>query len=189
MKIKIILSLFLFVIAGSVTAETLYLSDKIKVWSRTGPSNEYRVKYQFTPGSKFEVLQKNEQTGFIEVKDQQGRNSWFSSKFLTSKVTHNIKLAEARQRIKSLSEAHDKKVEQLEKRLKELAPLEANNRELQAKFAKLEVELEQTRQKSEMYASGFNSEAYLSGAIVVLGGMFIGWLLSRIGGNKKRSGW
>jgi SH3 domain protein len=189
MKIKLTISLLLTFLTFNGVAETVYIDDQIKVWSRTGPTNGYRLSTELAPGAKLEVLQKNDESGFVEVKDIRGRTGWVESKFLTSSPTAHQKLDSALKLIESLKKSHSTKVTTLEKRVQDLAPLEAFNLELQNKLATQQSELEMLRQKSQMYEGGFYSEVLFAGSLVVLGGMLIGWLLTKIGGRRRNSGW
>ncbi len=189
MKIKLSLSLLLTLLTFNALAETVYIDDQIKVWSRTGPTNGYRLSTDLAPGAKLEVLQKNEETGFVEVEDIRGRTGWVEGKFLKSSPTAHQKLATALREIASLKTSHSTKVSGLEKRVQDLAPLEAFNQELQSKLATQESELEMLRQKSQMYEGGFYSEVLFAGSLVVLGGMLIGWLLTKLGGGRRNTGW
>jgi SH3 domain protein len=189
MKTKLLLSLFLTLLTFSGFAETVYIDDQIKVWSRTGPTNGYKLSSELLPGAKLDVLQKNDETGFVEVKDVRGRTGWVEGKFLTSSPTAHQKLAVALKQVASLKKSHSSKLTILEKRVQDLAPLEAFNLELQSKLATQESELEMLRQRSQMYEGGFYSEVLFAGSLVVLGGMLLGWLLTKLGGGKRNSGW
>jgi|GEM_PF-2890054 len=174
---------------GASAAEIAYVDDQIKIWTHTGPSTQYKVKHQLTPGTRFEVLQRNEETGFVEIKDELGRVSWLDSKYLTNKPTANRLLVDANKEILRLKNNHTQKVDNLEKRLRELQPLESTNKNLQGELAKLQTDFEQIRQEKQVYEGRFNREVFFSGAVVFIGGMFFGWILSKLGGRKRNSGW
>jgi SH3 domain protein len=181
---------FTLLFASSISqAKTVYLDDKVRIWSRTGPSDEYKVKYQVLPGTALEVQQTNQETGYVEVKDAQGRIFWMDGKFLTSTPTAQHQLIAAQNKIEQLKTAHANQLEKLQKEVNLLSPLAERNEQLQGQLAKNSSELETLRQKSQMYESGFKTDAFFAGAAVILSGMFVGWLLSKIGGRKRNSGW
>jgi len=188
MKTKYYLPL-LILFSVQVLAETVYIDDTQKfVWTRTGPTEEFRVRESVVL-SKLEILQRNENSNFVQVRDETGKEFWVKSHYLTATPSAQYKLVNAENEIKALKESHNSKISRLEKRLRELSPLETLNKELQSKLASQETELEQQRQKSAMYKDGFNGDAFMYGAMVVLGGMLLGWLLSKIGGRRRNSGW
>ena len=189
MKIKLTISLLLTFLTFNGVAETVYIDDDQKfVWTRTGPSEDFRVRENIV-SSKLEVLQRNEETGFVQIKDERGNSFWIKSKYLTTTPSAKHKLKAAEANILSLTQKFNSKVSTLEKRVQDLEPLEAFNLELQNKLATQQSELEMLRQKSQMYEGGFYSEVLFAGSLVVLGGMLIGWLLTKIGGRRRNSGW
>ena len=181
--------LALFLLSGSALAETVYISDQIKIWSRTGHTNAYKVHYQLTPGTKFEVLQRNDESGFVEVRDEQGRTTWVDGKLLTSQPTAHQRLVEANREIERLKKDSAEEVRELTSRVNQMAPLEKVNQELQTRLAKVESEMEQAKHKAQLYEGGFNREFYFSSALVMLGGILVGWIMSRVGGKKRNSAW
>ncbi len=192
MKISKI-SLFLLLIFTGITlsprAETVYIDDKQKfVWSRSGPSTEYRLRENIILG-KLEVLQRNTQTEFVQVRDEAGKEFWLKAKYLTANPSAQHQLIRLQNETVTLKASYAEDLSRLENRVKGLAPLEKLNKNLQDEIAQLKTELEQARQKGQMYQSGFNSEAFFAGAVVILGGILLGWVLSKLGGQKRRSGW
>jgi SH3 domain protein len=193
-KTKIILTLVTFlnfgVSATEAVAKTVYVDDqKAMVWTRTGPSSGHKVKNKYAPGERFDLLQVDEASKYSQIRDSKGRVSWMPSEYLTARVPAKESLAIAERTIERLRKSHAEKVSELEKRLTELSPLEGINQELQTKVAKLDLELEQSREKSQMYRQGFYSDVLFSGAIVIVFGMIIGWLLTKIKSGKRASRW
>ncbi|TQV74892.1 TIGR04211 family SH3 domain-containing protein [Aliikangiella marina] len=171
-------------------AETVYVDDNQNlVWIRTGPTKEYRVLPPIPPHTKLEVIQVNDETGFTQVRDVTGREFWIENQFLTRNETSKHLLASALQKIKAMEDQHVEKVASLERQITDLTPMKTINEELQGKVAKLENELEQINQKSQLYKRGFYSEMFFAGAIVIIGGMFLGWVFSKLGGKRRGNGW
>ncbi len=193
-KIKIILTtitfLTLLVSATEAFSKIVYVDDnKAMVWTRTGPSSGHKVRNKYAPGARFELLQVDQAAKYTQVKDSAGRVSWIPSEFLTSNMPAKESLAIARKTIDELKKKHAQKESNLEKRLVALTPLEKINQDLQTKLAKLNLELEQAREKSQMYKSGFYSDIFFSGAIVILFGMLLGWIFTKIKAGNRASRW
>lgn len=173
----------------SAMAETLYVDDAQKfVWTRTGPSTEYRVGERVVNG-KLQVLRRNQETGFVQVRDEKAGEYWIKASYLTQQPSALHQLVAAEARIEQLEKQSQAKIEALEKQLSYLQPLEAINQELQNKLAVQKTELEQAMQNAQMYQDGFESEATVTGAIIIVFGMLLGWLLTRLGSNKRKDGW
>jgi len=102
MKIKLSISLLLTLLAFNSLAETVYIDDNQKfVWTRTGPSEDFKVRENVVT-SQLEVLQRNEETGFVQVKDERGNTFWVKSKYLTGTPSARHKLKDAEDNILSL---------------------------------------------------------------------------------------
>ena len=190
MKITKYLLLIPFLFCSGLQAETVYVDDTQNIiWVRTGPTKEYRTPFKIAPHSVLELIQVNEETSFSQVRDVTGREFWIESENLTKEPTSIYQLETARKRITEMESQYTAQIDKLNKRVNELSPMEEKNKELQRKLAVIESDLEQTSQKAQLYESGFNREAYFTGSVIVLTGMFLGWLLSKLGGRKRNSGW
>ena len=176
--------------SGLEAAETAYISDQVRViWTRTGPSEAYKVKYKLAPGEKFEILQRDPETGYAQIRDEAGRQAWIEPGFLTGEPPASRKLSLANNKIQNMQKAHESKVRSLEEQVKKLQPLKGTNQDLNSELAQLQTSYEQVQQEKQAYQGRFNREMFFSGAIVFIGGMVVGWVFSRLTGRKKNSGW
>jgi len=189
-KLTTCFGLLFLAISFNSAALTVYVSDQQKtIWTRTGPSDEYRVWKQLAPGTKLDQIGVDQASGYTQVKDERGGEFWIKSEMLTTKATANYRLAALTKQMNEYKKQQQDKIASLQKQIKQLSPLQARNQELQQKLARLETDLEQSRQKSQVYQSGFMSEVFIAGATVILTGMLFGWLLGKVAGRKRDSGW
>ena len=115
---------------------------------------------------------------FVEIEDDKGRSGWLPTDNLVADKTAVYQLADARGQIGQM---------QLE--LKDLRPLVETNKQLQDKFASLQVELQQLQEQNQIYRSRFNSEIFFAGGITVFAGIILGFIIGRASARKKNSGW
>jgi SH3 domain protein len=188
---KIILSLIIACfLPMSAVAESAYISDQIEIiWTRTGPTKEYRFSFQLAPGAKFEILQENQETGYVEIKDERGRIGWLENKYITKNPTANRLLSAAKNEIVELKKNYQESLSSLEKRIKVLEPLQQTNDALQNELAKLETNYEVISQENQAHKNRFLREVFFAGAVVFFAGFIFGWIVSRVTGNKRGSGW
>ncbi len=185
-----LLSIFciISIIGLPVLAKSVYVFDTAKIWSRTGPSNEYKVYIKVSPGTKLEVLAADTVTGFTQVRDSQQREFWMKTEYLTSSPTANIRLNEALTKNKKLSTEHQSAVQGLERKIKTMEPLEEINQNLQSKIAAMQIELDQVKQSNMAISSRFNREVYFAGGLTIIVGILFGWLFG-IRGRKRNDAW
>ena len=170
-------------------SKTIYVADQIPVETRTGPTTGYRIPFWVKPGTELEILQTNAETGYTEFRDPKGRTAWIAPKYVSEQPTVHIQFEQAKSEIARLKSEFSQKESQMMSRINQLSPLEQLNSDLQNQLAQAQTELEQSRQKAQLYQGGFNRDAFFGGAAVLLGGMFIGWIFSKFGGRRKNDGW
>lgn len=190
MEKKYLVIAFLLIIASPfLQAKSVYVADQIEVETRRGPTSGYKFGFLVKPGTSLEVLQTNQETGFVQVRDARGRTAWIDPKYLSERPTVHQKFKDAEAEISRLKAEFSQKESEMTSRINQLSPLEGVNADLQNKLAQLQSELEQSDQKAQLYEGGFKTEAFFGGAAVLLGGMFIGWLFSKFGGKRRNTGW
>ncbi len=192
MKILTCLLVFISILVSPpVMAESAYIYEQEQVqdrgiWTRTGPSKEYKVSNRYLPGTKVSIIDGTETNGYTQIIDSRGRKSWVRSSVLTP--TSNILLDQARQEIVNLKQRHQDEIKALQAELSARAPLEKMNENLQSKIAEMQIELEQLRQSNSAMRGRFNREVYFAGGVTVLVGMLLGWIFG-LRGRKRNSAW
>jgi SH3 domain protein len=118
--------------AGTVQAQTRYVSDNLVVELRRGPSTEYLIVRNLPAGEAVEVLEQNSDNGYSRIKVvDQGTEGWILTRFLTSEPIARDKLAVAE---RSLTAARNR-----------VSELEQQVAGLSAELARTQADLEQTR--------------------------------------------
>lgn len=190
-SLSMMLLIFSFLYSLNVTAEDAYIYEQEQVqergiWTRTGPSKEYRVSHRYLPGTKLSIIAGTATNGYTQVIDNGGRKSWVRSSVLTP--TLNVLLDQARLQIAELKQTHEDEIKALQAELSARAPLEKMNQTLQSKVAEMQFELENLRQSNQAMSAGFDRDTYFAGGATVIVGLFLGWLLG-LRGRKRNSAW
>lgn len=178
----------LCIVSLPVSAKSAYVHDKEKLWSRTGPSDSYKVYIKLRPGTKLEIIGEDVDTQYTQVKDHKDREFWIKTAYLTATPTSDILLSQALKRIDKTTKAHQEKVQELTRQITAMQPLEKINQNLQAKISAMEIEMEQLRLAHAGLKGGFDREMYFAGGVTILVGMLFGWIFSSRG-KKRDSSW
>lgn len=103
------LGLTALLLAATVHGQTRYISDRLIVELRRGPSTEYLILRNLEAGARVEVLEQDGDNGYsrIRVLDQ-GTEGWILSRFLSAEPIARDKLAVAE---RSLSSARSRVTE------------------------------------------------------------------------------
>lgn len=183
--------LFLFVpllmASFFASAEGAYIYDKDRgLWSRTGPSKEHKVAKKYPPGTKLQIIEGQTENGFTQVMDKNGYKSWILSNYLLPSA--NIHLDQALIDIAQLKLTHQAEIKRLQSELSARAPLEKTNQNLQAKIAKMQIELDQLTQSNDVISSRFNREVFFAGGLTIFVGILFGWVFAARG-RKRNDAW
>ncbi len=99
--IGICIVLLFVLFSGVVWAETMYVSDTIKIMLRTGPGVDHKIIAMIRSGEEVEVIEPDEK--WTRVRLPSGKEGWILSRFLTSKQPSRILLERLKENHKALS--------------------------------------------------------------------------------------
>jgi SH3 domain protein len=130
-------------LASAAHSQTRYVTDKLSVELRRGPSTEYLIVRSLEAGEMVEVLEQTAQ-GYSRVRvPDQGTEGWILTRFLSSETSARDRLAVAE---RSLSNARGRVTE-----------LEQQVASLTAEVGGTKAELEQTRSSHEHVSQELSS--------------------------------
>lgn len=123
---KISLFLSALILPLLVQAQDIkYVSDELIITMRTGQGSQYQILKTLPSGTRLEVLETNDETGYSKVRIPDGKEGWVLNRFLTEEPIAREKLAAAQSKLQRTMEQN--------KALKEeLANLKNNNTDLEA---------------------------------------------------------
>jgi len=211
MKNFIVVGIWLLLFSIPVQAETLYVSDIVKITLRTGPGADHRVLAMLQSGQEVEVLKSEGE--WTEVKLANGKQGWVISRLLTPTKPKILLLDQTTEKIKELSaqvsdlmiknkelkEANkglENELGQLKKKLQETGLLyETLQKEsaefltLQSKYKKSAQELElQVKKTNELEAEKgkLNSNQNIKWFLIGAGVLLLGFLLGLSAKHQRR---
>ena len=85
----------------SVQAESMYVSDKLKVTVRTGQGNTHKIIALIKSDQKVEALEKGEEWTLVIL--QNGKKGWVLSRYLTNDIPKSIQLASLQIKYKNVA--------------------------------------------------------------------------------------
>ncbi|QGX40241.1 TIGR04211 family SH3 domain-containing protein [Permianibacter aggregans] len=164
--------------------ETFYISDQLTAPLRSGAAREQKIVNQLKAGEVVTVLEKAPGTGFLRVRSASGIEGWIEAERVVTEPPALV-------RFNALKRDFDAAAGELEW-IKNNAPsqeqLQQQAHELQVRVVELENQIEVLTQQNSRLEERFQSEVLYAGALVMLAGLVLGWLVSAIKG-KRRDGW
>lgn len=97
----------------SAIAETLYVSDQLRLPMRKGGGGSYKISQMLPSGSRLEVLSVNEKTGWAQIKTEKGTTGYVLRRYLQEEPVARERIAEVEARLAALQQAPDQLASQL----------------------------------------------------------------------------
>ncbi len=137
----------LLFLASAVQAQTRYVSDKLVVELRRGPSTEYLILKGLEAGTQVEVLEEDKSKGYSRIRVAgQDTEGWILSRFLTAEPIARDRLdaaernlATAQKRVAELEEQVGQMAAQLRDTQSDLAETRSNHTKVSAELADLKT--------------------------------------------------
>jgi SH3 domain protein len=140
---------FLWATEASAQASTVYISDKLTVPMRSGPSNAHRILHRGLPsGTRLEVVSVDEQAGFTQIRTERGTDGWIRSQYLVSQPIARDRLRDAKAEIQRLTRRIAQVSEQLASARSTGTNAQSIVNSLAADKKRLEIELAEVKRVS-----------------------------------------
>jgi len=159
-------------VPASALAQTVYVSDELRIALRSGPGEEFRALRILLAGTELSELERREP--WVRVEIAGGPEGWVQSRYLTEETPARVQLPrvlEAQERNRAIIERLEAEVAKLDGASQEAARLRETGTQLAAENARL------------LYSE--RSRDMISGAGIVLAGILVGALWPRRNGANS----
>lgn len=198
----------LLLFSNPILAETMYVSDVLKLTVRAGKGTSEKIIAVIESGQTVDVLQPEDEWALVLLDD--GKEGWVLNRYLTGKITNNIKLKllkkkhkaltvqsatlleeniklkEENKKFKSELDKVQKKAEELKISYEALRTESADYIKLKSKYTKATLQLDEYTKKSALLEKELTKlefrrtiRWFLTGAGVLLLGFLIGFATRR----------
>ncbi len=89
-------------------AETRFVTDQVRITLRSGESTEHKVLQMLPSGLSLEVLSSNDETGYSNVRTEEGDTGYVLTRLLMETPSARQRLAAAEQRLAELQQEPEK---------------------------------------------------------------------------------
>lgn len=193
--------------------KSVYVIDQITITLRAGQGTQHQILRTLPSGTPLEVLRVNQESGYSQVRTKDGVEGWVLSQYLIEEPTSKIKLAAAEQKLarmdtefKEIKAKYEQLLKEKENWDKDLQAVSNERDKLSAEIAKPREanpetmqpadsgaalagskETELLRQENQVLKDRAKKDWFLAGAGVMLIGIVVGLLVSRV--RLRRSSW
>jgi len=212
------LLLLLFAI-GSAHAETVYVTDDVKLTLRSGPSMKNKIVKMVRSGTPLTVI-KRTRDGYIKVKTPSGTTGYILSRHTKKQPINKLQLIKTTDELQQLrkenlqlkteletiknehahvADSEAELTQQKNKLSRELAKIQqtaANaiqvkkqRDQLQERVVNSERELQQLKREKQTLEDSANQSWFIYGGLLAFAGILFGLLIPRISWKKKPNNW
>ncbi len=139
-KFTVFMGFFLIIFSNAALADTMYVSDVLKLTVRDGKGTGEKIIAVVQSGQTVEVLQSEDEWALVRLDD--GKEGWVLNRYLTGKITNNTKL-------KLLKKKHKTLVAQSTTLLEEKVKLKEENKKFKTELDKVQKEAEELKMSYE----------------------------------------
>ncbi|MCP4414382.1 MAG: TIGR04211 family SH3 domain-containing protein [Gammaproteobacteria bacterium] len=186
---KSLLILLLFFLTASVIAETRYVSDKLTIFIRTGPTHQFRIVGTLIAGDAVEIIADDIDKKATKVRLESGREVWVDTEQLIVDKPNNVLLKEKTIALQKLTNSSKKKISDLQQELIQAREMAAHSSDLQQQVTQLENEKEFLEQKNQTLSDRSRYDLVTAGGIVAFVGLILGLLLPKFIRRKRNDVW
>ncbi|UCD77378.1 MAG: TIGR04211 family SH3 domain-containing protein [Desulfobacterales bacterium] len=145
LKRMVFIGICLTIFSGISYAESMYVTDLIKLTLRSGPSTEYKILAVVESGQQLEVLEPGEDWSLVRLANE--KEGYVLTRYLTPEPTHNILLEQ-------LQDKHKVVAQQAAALLEENTQLREENQNLKSTLQDTEQALKKVEQDYQELKAG-----------------------------------
>nr|WP_242674558.1 TIGR04211 family SH3 domain-containing protein [Marinobacter halodurans] len=129
-------------------AQTKYVDDELLIMLRSGEGNQFRILDSLKSGTRLEVLQEGENSGYTKVRTQDGQEGWVLSRYLSNQPIARDRLAATQKKLEQTESALKEARDQLQSLRQQRDELASSEQSLQSRAGKLSSELDRIKEVS-----------------------------------------
>ena len=211
--------ILILLLSWAAHAETVYVTDNIKLSLRSGPSVKNKIVKMLSSGTPLTVL-KRDSSGYLKVQTSKGTegyilshhtkknhtNNWYLKKTNEQLVRLRNKNQQMQTELDALKSKHtdknsdnlalNKPRDQINQEFSELQQIAANmpqlkqqRDQLQERVVNAERELQQLKREKQTLEDSTNQSWFIYGGILAFAGIFLGLIIPKLSWQKKSSSW
>jgi len=183
------ITIFASVISDSISANTLYVSDALPVFLRSGPTHQFRIVGTLVAGDAVELIIEDIDNEATKVRLSTGREVWVDTKQLMNTKPSSLLLKETQSKLSKLQKSSNLKISDLQLELIKARDQAAMSQGLQQQVTQLEYDKELLEQKNQSLGERSRYDLLTAGGVVAIAGLILGLLIPTFIRRKRNDVW
>ena len=164
-----------------------FISDELFIYMHTGPGTNYRIRGSITAGSRINLLERDDESGFSQVSDERGRTGWVKSEFVSPSPSIKVQLEDLKNQLQAQTDSATDYADQVAAMQSQMDFGTQEQESLSTENQALKTEIASLRKALAAKKNEEQKEMFALGAIVVCSGLILGILLTMLFKRRKRS--
>ncbi len=168
-------------------AQPGHIADDVYTFYHTGPSNEYRIAGRIRSGDPVEILKRDANTDYVQIKLDSGRTGWLPGDQVAEGKSTLARLPALQSALSEKSATTTQQTEEIENLRAELSEIKARNQSYNGELVALNSQIENLNNQIENMDDSNLMRWLTHGGLVALGGVLLGLLIPYFPKKRKRS--
>jgi SH3 domain protein len=163
-----------------------FIIDELSIYMHAGPGTNYRILGTLNAGSEIKTTGKSDKD-YSEIIDDNDRNTWVETKYLSTKPGLRYVVAELNAKIANSSDYTNQLDGEVNQLRSSVEILTKDKNELLTQLKQVEQQLKITVSKVKDQDTKILTQRFYNGAIVLVIGLFLGLIVPRFFARRRSS--
>ncbi len=164
-----------------------YIKDDLFIYFHSGSSKKFKILGSIKAGAPLQMLDANEETGYIQIKDEKGRIGWIEQSSYTTEAGDTIKLNALQVKYDELVETTKYSESSMDDLIIKLKAANDSSEEQMQKIAILEKEKLNLQDEVSKNIDTQQQNQMLYGAAIIAVGILFGLLMPSLVRRRRRN--
>ncbi|MFC6668900.1 TIGR04211 family SH3 domain-containing protein [Marinobacterium aestuariivivens] len=167
-------------------AEQGHIADDVYTFYHSGPSNQYRITGRIRSGEPVEILKRDSNTDYVQIRMENGRTGWLPGEHVAEGPSTLSRLPALESALSEKQATTSTQQQEIETLRAELSELKAQNQSYTGNLQALNSEIETLNRQIENMDESNLMRWFTHGGLVALGGVLLGLLIPYFPKKRKR---
>ena len=163
-----------------------FITDDLQVFMHSGAGKNYRIVGTVNAGDEVQ-LTNQQQNSYTQIIDPKGRTAWVENIYVSTNPGLRNVIAEMNGKLAALTDENNQLATQLDTANASVETLTTQTESLQTEITSLNQQLNSTQAQLKDQDTNIKKEWFFNGAMVLVVGFILGWLLPKFGGRRKNN--
>ncbi|MBA4502050.1 TIGR04211 family SH3 domain-containing protein [Marinobacterium marinum] len=184
---KVLLLGALLCASAPVLAEKGHISDDAHVFFHSGPSNQYRITGRINSGESIQILGRNNETEYVQIRTSGGRTGWLPGDLVRSGDSKLIELPKLEEALEQSRTTISEQADTIEKLNSSLTQLQQESSTYTDQIRSLNTEIRDLQSQINNMDQSNLMRWLTYGGLIAFGGVLLGLIVPHLPRKRKRS--